>query len=65
MHRRRPFRWQDVAGRPVCDDDCAELERLRQSVRPNDARVLLVQEIDGEWIVDQPVWSAEHRRVEA
>jgi hypothetical protein len=45
-HRRRPFVWQDVAGRLVCDEDCAGLERARQPAQP----VLLeYAEVDGWW----------------
>jgi hypothetical protein len=45
-HRKRPFSWQDVAGRVVCDDDCAELERARQAA---DGDALVHSEVDGLW----------------
>lgn len=45
-HRRRPFAWQDVAGRMVCDDDCAELERARQAAEGD---ALVHSEVDGLW----------------
>jgi hypothetical protein len=45
-HRRRPFTWQDVAGRLVCDDECAEKEAARQSAQPVE---LTHSEVDGLW----------------
>lgn len=45
-HRKRPFTWQDVSGRVVCDDDCAELERARQGAEGYE---LVHSEIDGLW----------------
>jgi hypothetical protein len=45
-HRKRPFTWQDVGGRLVCDDDCAELERARQAA---DGDALVHSEVDGLW----------------
>ena len=45
-HRRRPFVWQDVAGRQVCDDDCAETEAARQAAEP---ALLEHAEVDGWW----------------
>jgi hypothetical protein len=62
-HRRRPFTWQDVAGRHVCDDDCAELERARQAAEPM-PRPLVIDEIDAVWVVDQAAWAAERPRKE-
>lgn len=60
-HRRRPVAWQDVAGRQVCDADCAEKEAARQAAEPA-PRLLAVDEIDGRRLVDVVTWAAEHRR---
>ncbi|WP_437310079.1 cyclic-phosphate processing receiver domain-containing protein [Sorangium sp. So ce388] len=62
-HRHRPVAWQAVAGRTVCDGDCAEKEAARQAAQPA-ARLLTVDEIDGRQAVDQVKWAAEHRRPE-
>ncbi len=45
-HRRRPLAWQDVAGRQVCDDDCAEKEQARQAAEQVE---LVHTEVDGWW----------------
>jgi hypothetical protein len=46
VHRHRPIAWQDVAGRPVCDDECAEKETARQAAQGD---ALVHSEVDGLW----------------
>jgi hypothetical protein len=48
LHRHRPVAWQDVAGRPVCDAECAEKEAVRQAADAS-PRVHMHSEIDGLW----------------
>lgn len=45
---RRDPQWQDVAGRPVCDADCAEKERARQDAVAFEL-VHMHSEVDGLW----------------
>lgn len=58
-HRHRPFAWQDVGGRPVCDGDCAGRELARQTCEPVDPEFSLEfetpQDVDG-WRVVEPWW---------
>jgi hypothetical protein len=63
-HRHRPVVWQDVGGRPVCDDDCAEKERARQECPGLDVDFALEietpQDVD-EWRVIEPWWLVSER----